>query len=966
MATVVAFVIRDTASESAVEVFDCSRLEEASFDDAGPKARGCDVEVEVTSERSSLQTVWATPQGTTRLEVASVPVRTDVSGEWADIDTAVEGTPGESVLNVASPVYPIELNAGGQAGDGQPLGSITREDQRLDVWFPAELPVPELMGSRVSYDLADGVRLVVSVNAQANGFLPVVELADAQGLERFRALLDARPVAGASAESGDLVFTTRLSAGLRMALDKQGSVRMLDEADEVAFTAPAPLMWDSAGGGLGSTPSGEERGSLDRLTGPALGDAVELMGTAVRGPHIVVTPDSAMLTSPDTVWPVYIDPGFTANLAAERVAVRTGGYTGTLHNWDTVGGEGAGYCTGDPTCNTTFRQRLVWEYSDLSGITALTGNDIISAGFTVYGTHSATCTATTTDLHMLGDISAATTWGSLEWADWNRVDARTEYHSMACGNTGWRTYNVTSAARQFADNDSWATLSLGLKARDESTMTGWKRFGHDAKLSVEFNRAPNVPSGMMMTSPVAQCGAWVNSLTPQLSAVMSDPDGGNVNPQFIVVTGGNGNDIRWDSGWMPVIGASQSRFTATVPSGVLIDGNSYAFAARGGDGARGGDWSAWCGFAVDVTKPVAPEVAAGVLGVQAVYVPDRERGGVGLTGAFAFDRGSSSDTESFSYGFNDPSMPSSINVTGNGTASVSFTPTQAGPVTLTVVSVDRAGNRSSPREYRFDVASPVEDVIWKLDENAGASAAGSGPKAAGPLTVAGAGWVAGPHQVFGSRGDDWALSFDGVNDAATAAGPVVNTSKSFTVSAHVMLSRSQLGLGDYTALSQDGLTQSAFQLGYRSNCGDGGDCWSFGMPDASAGAAVVSATSAAVTSDEWVHLVGEHDATNKTVRLWVCEVGTPDRVATGEPVGGAPVVRGGVAWQSPGAFALGRGQVAGVGAGWWPGRIDNVRIFSGQITDAPKLRRLCQGAEAEDFGQGVDGFNAVDPTVSEQ
>ena len=49
-----------------------------------------------------------------------------------------------------------------------------------------------------------------------------------------------------------------------------------------------------------------------------------------------------------------------------------------------------------------------------------------------------------------------------------------------------------------------------------------------------------------------------------------------------------------------------------------------------------------------------------------------------------------------------------------------------------------------------------------------------------------------------------------------------------------------------------------------------------------------------------------------------------------------------------------------------PGEIDNVRLFSGQITDAPKLRRLCQGAEAEHFGGGSTGFVALDPTVKDQ
>lgn len=952
-------------SDSVAEKFDCTRLEEASFDEAGPKAWACGVEVEVTSERTPWETQWATPDGTTRLEVSTVPTRTSASGEWTAVDTDIEGTPGEGVLEVAAPVYPIELNAGGEAGKGDPLGSITRDGKRLDVWFPTELPVPLIEGSQLIYDLAEGVRLVVSVSVDGTGFLPVVELADPEAAEQFRALVDAARPAGFPGGSGDLVFSTAMSEGLRLVPEEQGSVLVVDEADEVAFVASPPVMWDSAGV-LHLPESVTEVSRGDRTRSPAMGDAIKPMSAAVDGARIVVSPDRGMLASPDTVWPVYIDPGFNGHRSAENVAIRTGGYTGTLYNWSTVGGEGAGYCTQVASCNTVFTQRLVWEYSGLSTITSLVGSDIVSAGFTVYGTHSYNCTATTTDLHALGGISPSTTWGSLEWAGYNLVSSRTEYHSVACGNYGWRTYDASSAVRQFADNDGWTTLSLGLKARDESNMTSWKRFGHDATLSVEFNRAPYPPSGLMLTSPVAECGRWVASLTPQISAVMSDPDGGNLNPQFSVVTGGNGNDVRWDSGWMQVIGASGSRFTATVPVGVLVDGGSYAFHARGGDGARGGDWSTWCGFAVDVTKPLVPTVAAETVGVQAVYVSGAERGGVGLVGSFSFDRGSSSDVVSFRYGFNDPLTPSSIGVSADGRASVSFSPTAAGPVTLTVVSVDRAGNLSSPREYQFDVASPVEDVIWKLDEGDGVTAAGTGPKVAGPLSITGAGWAQGPHQLFGSRRDDWALRFDAEEDVATSEGPVLDTSKSFTVSAHVRLDETKLSQGDYTALSQDGLSQSGFQLGYRSNCGAGDDCWSFGMPDTASGATVTAASSSSVTAGDWVYLVGEHDATAKTVRLWVCEVGTPEQLATGEPVGSAAVIRGGTAWQSPGVFAVGRGQAMGAEAAWWPGEIDNVRLFSGQIADAAKLRRLCQGAEAEDFGHGSAAFDAVDPTVSEQ
>ncbi|MBT2500170.1 LamG domain-containing protein [Agromyces sp. ISL-38] len=493
---------------------------------------------------------------------------------------------------------------------------------------------------------------------------------------------------------------------------------------------------------------------------------------------------------------------------------------------------------------------------------------------------------------------------------------------------------------------------------------------------MEFNRVPNKPSSLQVTNPVQPACSTsqqqINSKTPTLSAIVSDPDGTLVAPHFQVYTKSGTTETEvWNSTTLAAQ-ASGTRAQATVAPGKLVENTGYSsYFWRATSVDTGGRWSGWsvsCEFKVDITPPGKPTVTAvgSGAGIEAVYEPDVERGGVGLLGKFTLKSPNDYDVKFVEYWFTGET-PTLASVTPGSSLEIPHDPKGSGPMTLHAKARDGAGNWSAPFDYTFDVASPVEDVIWKLDENNGSSAADSGPKDAGPLGVTGAGWVAGPHQLFGSRDDDWALSFDGVNDAAISGGPVLDTSKSFTVSAHVLLNKSTRGQGDYTALSQDGLTQSAFRLGYRSNCGNGTDCWSFGMPDTSAGTSVTAATSSAeVTDGQWVHLVGEHDATAKTVRLWVCEVGTPDQSATGEPIGSAPIARGGAAWQSPGAFAVGRGQTAGAGATWWPGQIDNVRLFSGQITDAAKLRRLCKGAEIEDFGEGVAAFNAIDPTVSEQ
>src|SRR5699024_10677748 len=98
-------------------------------------------------------------------------------------------------------------------------------------------------------------------------------------------------------------------------------------------------------------------------------------------------------------------------------------------------------------------------------------------------------------------------------------------------------------------------------------------------------------------------------------------------------------------------------------------------------------------------------------------------------------------------------------------------------------------------------------------------------------------------------------------------------------------------------------------------------------------------------SGQWAMLLAEYDKPSAKVRLWVCDIGTPDDPAAAEPVraeatgpSAMPTVTG--------SLVLGRGQVAGAPAERWTGAIDNVRVFQGEVLAPAKIRRICQGAEA--------------------
>jgi hypothetical protein len=955
-------------------VVDCSSLEATTFADANALSQACDDDVEVLAERTPWQTSYATADNAARLVVTTVPSRVLVDGEWTDLDPKLVVDEKAGTIEVVAAVSPIAINAGGDAGRGKPLGSITTDDHQLSVWFPLDLPVPEVSDTHAVYQLGDGIRLLVSVNVDATGFLPVVELADADAAARFAQLLDtARPAKGAVSKGLGIEFATELSDGLTMTVDEAGAISALDEAGDTQFVATAPLMWDSAGGDQTLSPETTEVGITDRTRSPAEGDQIAAMGVTLATSTIVVSPDKAMLKNSETVWPVYLDPGFGTQSPSKWVAVRKGGYTGTLVNWGDISssmlGQGTGYCTAS-SCNTVFYQRLAWQFSGLSGLASLAGSDVTAATFNVDGQHSYNCTAQTTTLYRTSDIGGFGTganWNNLGWLQ--GLGSRAEAHSNSCGNKGFRGFNALGAAQWAADNNS-SVLNLGL-AVGEANMTPWKRFRHNANLVIDYNREPNIPTNAQFTSPpVNSCvtGAGrpvIATTTPTIAVNSSDPDGGNVQTTFNVAMQNNLTTLKWDSGYQAAVTSGLQRAVAVPGSAGLVDGGVYAWRARAFDGARySAAWSSWCEFGVDISAPVAPTVTPVASGVPAVYLKDVPGGGVNLAGKFTLDRGTSTDVVSFTYGFNAPSNPSVATADGTGKAIIDFpAPTTTGTVTLTVKSKDAAGNMSPTRSYSFVVASATEDGIWTLDEGSGSTAADTAGNPARPLTISGANWVDGPHALFDSREGDKALSFNGTDQLASTTAQVVDTRESFVVSAQVKLDTVH-GTGPFTALSQDGVTQSGFQLGYTpaANCPGGTtDCWSFSMPDAESGSSTAVFSTVPVTEGEWTYLVGEHNKDTHTIRLWVCEIGTPDDPAIGETVR-SEATRSGTAWAAAGFFALGRAQTAGAASNWWPGAIDNVRVFSGEVLAESKIRRMCQGAEATDFGGNDD---ELDPSVED-
>ncbi|MEV7868076.1 LamG domain-containing protein, partial [Streptomyces sp. NPDC088124] len=163
-----------------------------------------------------------------------------------------------------------------------------------------------------------------------------------------------------------------------------------------------------------------------------------------------------------------------------------------------------------------------------------------------------------------------------------------------------------------------------------------------------------------------------------------------------------------------------------------------------------------------------------------------------------------------------------------------------------------------------------------------------------------------------------ALTLDGKDDYATAAAPHVNNRRSFTVSAWAKLSKTK---PDHAAIiaTQAGEHKSGFELYYSSAY----DRWVFNqyISDTSDSNAIraMQAEGRTARGGEWTHLVGVHDTVANQLTLYV----------NGAEAGRATVSE---TWYAGGQVQIGAGSYEGAPDSFFPGQIDEVKIFDRPVS----------------------------------
>ncbi|MFK0106413.1 LamG-like jellyroll fold domain-containing protein [Streptomyces sp. NPDC091217] len=700
-------------------------------DQALAKARASGKPVQATAATTDSSTLTANPNGTLTLRQTLAPVRRWLHGRWQNLDpTLVRHADGTISPKVSS--TPLTLSDGGA---GEPLASMRAGSGSLAVSLPAPftLSTPTLSGATATYhDVLPGVDLAATAQ-DTGGFSEVLVVKNA--------------TAAANPALTDLALATK-ATGVTMASDAAGDITAKDRNGQTVFSATAPTMWDSTRPATNTpkTTDPHTGQTVDRRSGAPVVSSAASPGAAARQVslkaayrrgHISLTPERTLLTGKHTVYPVYIDPTFTAS-----------GQTDTVQAWafadsewpstsfykpgaSTPGPLHVGYTdwTSDISTNRSFFQTSMH-----SGLWDAT---VISSDISFYENWSASCTAEALDLYWTGSISSNTTWNN-QPSLFSKLGSQSVAHgwSTDCGPADV-TYSITSLMQRAADNH-WSQATFGLLAADESNHLAWKQFSKQAKITTTYDHTPNTPSSSSLTtSPATSCTAstptslGLGDVT--LRAAVSDPDG-TTSPLTAKFTLKNmANNATKTQSINATSGTTASAAYSHIDSSGLFAGltakTEFAWYLTVTDQYLTSSQSTTCHFYYDPTAPGAPSVTPvsttktnsdGTS--ETIYCPnidstDPRSCKVGTATAFTLTDTNTTTTAPGSYryqlnGGNPVSVPAGS--TSPYSASISLKPTTQTNV-LTVTAVSSSGNVGDTFNYIFIADAPATAVSDDLN-----------------------------------------------------------------------------------------------------------------------------------------------------------------------------------------------------------------------------------------------------------
>ena len=642
--------------------------------------------IPVPGATTATQTLTANPDGTLTLHQSIAPVRKRVGGVWEALDATLKRESDGSV-SPATTTSALTLSGGGRG----PLATMSTLGTSLSMWLPVTLPAPVLSGRTATYrNVLPGVDVQVRANVQG-GFSDVLVVRSA--------------AAAANPALGRLVLATRTS-GLTVATGVAGDITATASDGHVIFAAETPFMWDSAAApaqasAVTNPATGQRVDARSGLplasTTAAPGEAARAapVGVAVRAGRIILTPDEKLLTSPATVFPVYIDPTFqppTAGSSGNEWTTVKKAFPGKSY-WETPGLLHVGYQA------RNFPHFVARSFVNMPVPPQIFGATIITAQLNLTEESSASCTATPVQAWSTGPISPSTTCNHQPaWK--SEADSQTVAHgyNSTCPAAGVG-FNVRKTL-QSAASGQWSQATFGLRAGNESDPDSWKQFANAVTMSITYDHAPSTPTGLS-TSPATACPSSsptvVGDGNVSLDVPVSDPDGGTLGvtiEMWDTATGaafpGTPTDpqqLSASSGSTAVFIAHQADLEAAAAGAVT----EFSWKAQVTDYYRTSPWSATCSFYFDPTHPGTPVVtapASATISQPATFtVAPPASGPVPAAYSYQLNAGA----------------PATVTASSSGDASITVVPTRSAN-TLTVTSLSAGGNFGGSATVSFNAA----------------------------------------------------------------------------------------------------------------------------------------------------------------------------------------------------------------------------------------------------------------------
>ena len=253
-----------------------------------------------------------------------------------------------------------------------------------------------------------------------------------------------------------------VTKGVTITADDGGNLTAVDGAGEARFTAPTPWMWDSA-----SAP-----GHPSDASGPGDGARQAEVGVDADASGVTLTPDRAMLTASDIVFPLYIDPSWhptrVTNKTQAFAMVHSGHPDTAFYNTSSSPkGLGVGYQNFEPK---TGIERAYYRLD--------TGNiwnkRIVGATLNLVETYSASwgCERHPVSVWHTGGIARSTTWRTRPSAQSRLATVQVEgANNPGCAGSRPVGVAVTSLIASAAQS-RWRTVTIGLTG-DEDNRTAF-------------------------------------------------------------------------------------------------------------------------------------------------------------------------------------------------------------------------------------------------------------------------------------------------------------------------------------------------------------------------------------------------------------------------------------------------------------------------------------------------------------